>query len=176
MLLRYIKDFIFASGNVQSGKPGAPFLSAPTLDPVVYTVGDNTPTNPAVVGKTLVLQTALAATFPGVSQYASNLIAAQGVGRGMAGVVQRAAAATGTANLNEAVIVVEGYAQAFATSTANTNKAIVIGDPLVLDGAGNLTSSAANPGTAGTVVAFAGTALAGGTATPTLISVYVGGY
>ena len=175
MLLRYIKDYIMASGNVQVGK-NAPFVPAPTLDPVVYVVGDNTPVAPAVVGKTLVLQAGLAATYPGVSQFAANTVATQAVGRGMAGVVQRAAQQTGTANLNEATLVFEGFAFAFVTTTANANKAIAVGDPLVLDGAGNLTSSAANPGTAGTVIAFAGQAVAGGSGAATLIPVVVAGY
>lgn len=172
--LRNVKDLQMASGNVQGGSSaagvGGQFLAAPYLNPVEYTVLDSTANNPAIKGKVLVEDFANANPGPNFKQSAT---ATQPLGRGKVGVVVVPGASTTN---NQAVIVVEGPVMAYATSTANTNKAIAVGDPLTLDGAGNLTSSATNPGTAGTIVAHALQALAGGTGAATLILVDMGGY
>lgn len=176
MLLRYVKDIQMGSADIQSGSATAPFLALPTLDQIIQIVMDNTATTPAAVGKILVNQfTAVNAGTGTNATYGANYIqsatANQAVNWSQLGVVQSAAAAA----FQEARIISIGYAKAFATSTANTNKAIAVGDPLCLDGAGNLTSAPATPA-AGTVVGFALGALAGATSTPTLIPVLLGGY
>lgn len=172
-IFRTVKDIAMGSGNVQGGSSaagtGGQFLNAPYLNPVEYTVLDSTASNPAVKGKVLVEDFANANPGPNFKQ---NTTATLAVGRGKVGVVT--VPATSTVQ-NQATIVVEGPCLAFVQSTSNTNKAIAVGDPLCLDNAGNLTSSAANPGTAGTVVAHALVAIAGGTAAA-LALVDMGGY
>lgn len=172
-MLRTVKDINMASGNVQAGSSapgtGGQWLNGPYLNPLLYSVLDSTASNPAIRGKAVVLDTA--ATSPG-PYYKQSAVATQAVGRGKVGIVTDPATST---TANQAVIAVEGAVMAYATSTANTNKAIAVGDPLTLDGAGNLTSAGASPA-AGTIVATALQALTGGTSTATLILVDMGGY
>lgn len=187
-MIRYVKDTAMASGNPAG--TGNPFQKTPRLESMDAVVLDNTAGNFAVVGKVLVEQITAANGIGGASGVGAGFVqsaaATQALGTWHLGVVVSPAGANANnasglpnqaaPNQNQARIVQVGDCLALATSTANTNKAIAVGDPLTLDGAGNLTSAAANPGTAGTVVGFAKQALAGGVSTPTLIAVTMGGY
>lgn len=184
---RDIKDQAYSSAKVggpQSPVGGSGFQSAPSLEPIDARVIDNRAAGSAalVVGNVMVEQMLQANS--GDANYGASAVANQALPMFSYGIITAipipsiGAAAnppSTTGGGNEVEIRQKGTCSAFATSTANANKAIAVSDPLCLDGAGNLTSAPANP-PAGTVVAIAKQALAGGTAAATLIEVTVGGY
>lgn len=164
------------------------FQTGANLEGIDATVIDNRASGSTAltVGKLFVEQFLAANT--GDASYTVNTVANQAIPWGsfgiMTGVPQPLSAPTSstsptvgqtTGGGTEIRIRQKGSCLAFCTSTANANKAIVVGDPLAADGAGNLTSSIATPAV-GTVLAIAKGALAGATATPTLVLVNVGGY
>lgn len=187
MIARTVMDVQHASGNAGGTKP---WLSIPRFETVDQVVLDTTVAGFAAVGKILVEDMTAAnsaqatATTCGpsfkLSAVANQAIPPYGCGVVVSPGGANATNASGLANQaapnqQQARIASIGDVLAFATTTANTNKAIAVGDPLALDGAGNLTSCPATPAT-GTVVAVAKQALAGGTGTATLIAVRMGGY
>lgn len=179
MPLRFVKDNAYASGNPAG--TGKPFQAAPRLEPYDAVVLDTTGAGFAAIGKILVE----AWTDKSGASFAQSATVNQALPLFRFGAVVSPAGAnannaSGLANQaapnqSQARITQCGDCLALATSTANANKAINVGDPLCLDGAGNLTSAPATPA-AGSVVAIAKQALAGGTAAATMIAVSMGGY
>lgn len=176
---REIIDLSYGSGN--PGGTGVPFIPGPRKEPYTEDVID-AGTTTATVGQAMVEDT----TSYGSANWKVSAAANQACGQFMCGIVVKAAGANAgsnafpanagkTPNQTQATVVVEGPVLALLTSTANANKAINAGDPLCLDGAGNLTSAPASPAP-GTVVGFACEALAGAVSTPTLKKVRMGGY
>lgn len=173
MLQRQVIDLSYATGYGTSpaNGTGKPFVASPQLPPDRYAVSDVTAAGPAAVGKILV--GIISAQQTQQAQWQLSAVANQAVPECNRGVVELKGSAQVAGNLPGATVIIRGPAQAYLTSTANANKAIAIGDPLCLDGAGNLTSAPATP-TPGQVVATAAAALAGGTAAPTLLAVIMG--
>lgn len=179
---REVIDLSYGSGNPAG--TGIPFIPGPRKEPYTeeYIDGAATPAAYAAVGQIVVEDF----TTYGSASWKKSAVVNQAVPPFSCGAVIKPAAANAGANTyppnassvpnqTQGTAVVNGPALALATSTANANKAINVGDPLCLDGAGNLTSAPATPAT-GTVVAVAQQALAGATGTPTLIKVRMGGY
>lgn len=149
-------DVTYRDVNNTSGNPGiyAGFMTGPTEEETLAQVVDNTPTTPAIAGK--VLGRTYVATNTGGNNFAQTTVANQGYKAGSVGVVKMPApAVAGTARIQT-----KGVAAVFIQTTSNANKAIVAGDPLCVDGAGNLTSAPATP-VAGTVVAYAMAGISG---------------
>lgn len=175
---REVIDLSYGSGNPAG--TGIPFIPGPRKEPYTEDVIDAGATL-ATLGQILVEDF----TTYGSASWKKSAVANQAVPEFSCGVVVKPAAVNAgantyppnsvTPNQTQATVVVNGPALALVTSTANTNKAINIGDPLCLDGAGNLTSAPATPAV-GTVVAIAQQGLAGGTGAPTQLKVRMGGY
>lgn len=154
MAHRDLQDTAYASGN-----PGiyGGFNANTPEETTQATCFDQTPSTPAVAGKCVIRQQV--STNLGGGNYAQGTTANQVAMPGSWGVVVVPAAAVG----GKAEIQTKGVIKASVQSTSNANKAIAAGDPLCFDNAGNLTSAPATPA-AGTVVATAMAAVAGGTA------------
>jgi hypothetical protein len=185
-MIRSVQDTAYPSGAVTAGALN-PFQTGATLEGIDATVLDNRTGGSAAlpVGKLWIEQFVAANT--GDANYAPSAAAAQAVPWGSFGVCTGipvpSAPAYGTALApgttsgggNEIRIRQKGICLAYATSTANASAAIAPGTPLGADGAGNLTTLPATV-LSGTCLAISKGTLAGGTATPTLILVTVGGY
>lgn len=176
---REVIDLAYGSGNPAG--TGVPFVPGLRKEPFTEDVIDTTVAGFAPAGKILVEDF----TVYGSAQWKLSAVANQAVPEFSCGVVTKPAGANAgpntypanmqNLNQSQAMVTVNGLALAYATSTANANKAIAVGDPLCLDGAGNLTSAPAAP-VPGSVVAIAQQALAGATGVATLIKVRMGGY